>query len=73
VFGVLVVFLRRDYVAGLSLSLGQREIPLIASLRILRAPRLGVGDIRCPLRSRNRAQGLMAAKSIGHIEANQLG
>jgi hypothetical protein len=33
-FGVLIVVLRRDYIAGLSLSLGQREIPLIASLRV---------------------------------------
>jgi hypothetical protein len=36
-FSVLVVILRPDQITGLSLSLGQREITLIASLRVLRA------------------------------------
>jgi hypothetical protein len=41
VFGVLVVILRPDHIAGLGLGLGHGEIPLIASLRVLRALRLG--------------------------------
>jgi hypothetical protein len=44
---VLVVILRPDYIAGLSLSFGEREIVLIASLRVLKAPRFGAGNIRC--------------------------
>jgi hypothetical protein len=48
-FGVLIVVLRPNHIAGLDLSLGQREIPLIASLRVLRAPQFGAGDIRCPM------------------------
>jgi hypothetical protein len=47
--GVLVVVLSPDYVASLSLSFGQREIALIASLDVLMALRIGAGDIRCPL------------------------
>jgi hypothetical protein len=39
-FSVLVVVLRADHIAGLGFSSGQREIPLIASLRVLRALRV---------------------------------
>jgi hypothetical protein len=46
---VLVVILRADYVAGLSLSFGQCEIALIASLGVLMAARFGAGGVRCPL------------------------
>jgi hypothetical protein len=35
--GVLVVILRPDQIAGLGLGLGQRNVPLIVSLRVLRA------------------------------------
>ena len=48
VLGVLIVVLRPDYVAGLGLSPGERQIPLIVSLRVLRALRLGAGGTRCP-------------------------
>ena len=52
--GVLVVVLRPDRIAGQSLRLGQREIPLIvslrvlASMRVLRAPRFGTGGVLSP-------------------------
>jgi hypothetical protein len=36
-FGVLVVILRPDQIAGLGFGLGQRQISLIVSLRVLRA------------------------------------
>jgi len=48
-FSVLVVVLRPDHIAGLGFSSGQREIPLIASLRVLRAPQIRADSIRCPL------------------------
>jgi hypothetical protein len=41
--GVLVVVLRPDQIAGLRFGLGQRQISLIISLRILRAPRMLLG------------------------------
>jgi len=47
-FSVLVVVLRPDHIAGLGFSSGQREIPLIASLRVLRALRLWAGGVRWP-------------------------
>src|SRR6266581_2128141 len=47
--GVLVVVLRADDIPRLGLSLGESNIPLIASLRVLGAPLLGTGDVRCPL------------------------
>jgi hypothetical protein len=47
-FSVLEVILRPDHIAGQGFSLGQREIPLIASLRILRTFRLGASRTRCP-------------------------
>jgi len=40
-FGVLVVILRRDRVADLGFSTGERQIPFIVSLRILGALWLG--------------------------------
>jgi hypothetical protein len=40
-FGVLVVVLCPDRVAGLGFSTGERQIPLIVSLRVLRALPLG--------------------------------
>ena len=54
--GVLVVVFGPDHVAGLGLSLGQREIMLIASLRVLRAPQIRADSIRwhCFGRSVNR-------------------
>jgi len=47
-FGVLVVILCPDRVADLGFSTGERQIPLIVSLRVLRALRLGAGGTRCP-------------------------
>ena len=47
-FSVLEVILRPDHIAGQGFSSGQREIPLIASLRILRTFRLGASRTRCP-------------------------
>ena len=47
-FGVLVGILGPDHIPGLSLSLGQRKITLVASLRGLRAPHFGPVNIRCP-------------------------
>jgi hypothetical protein len=44
-FGVLVIVLRSNRIAGPGLRLGEREIPLIVSLRVLRA--LRIGTIRC--------------------------
>jgi hypothetical protein len=35
--GVLVVILRPDQIARLGLGLGERNVPLIVSLRVLRA------------------------------------
>jgi hypothetical protein len=43
-FGVLVVVLGRDQIAALGFSLGQRQIPLIVSLRAIRALRLWAGS-----------------------------
>jgi len=48
VFGVLVVVLRRDPIAGAGFSLGQCQIPLIVSLRVVRALRLCTDGTRCP-------------------------
>ena len=42
-FGVLVVVFRGDCVATLGFSSGERQIPLIVSLRIGRARRFGPG------------------------------
>src|SRR2546422_2706869 len=47
-FSVLVVVLRPDHIAGLGFSSGQREIPLIASLRVLSALRVWAGGTRGP-------------------------
>jgi hypothetical protein len=49
-FGVLVVILRPDQIAGLGFGLGQRQISLIVSLRVLRALLLGAAAIviLCP-------------------------
>jgi hypothetical protein len=47
--GVLVVVFGPNQVARLGLSLGQREISLIASLCVLRTLQVRTGDIRCPL------------------------
>ena len=47
-FGVLVVILRRDFITGLGFSLGQREIPLIISLRVVRAVSFWASGTRCP-------------------------
>ena len=49
VFGMLVVILCPDQIAGPDFSLSQRQIPFVVSLRILRTFRLGAADIRCPL------------------------
>src|SRR5258705_8145959 len=45
-FGVLVVVFCPDYVAALGFSLGERQIPLIVSLRVVRALLFGAGRIR---------------------------
>ena len=42
-FGVLVVVLCPDRIADLGFSTGERQIPLIVSLGVLRALRLGAG------------------------------
>jgi hypothetical protein len=42
--GVLVVVLCPDRVADYGLGTGERQIPLIVSLRVLRALRLGAGS-----------------------------
>jgi len=47
-FSVLVVALCPDRVAELGFSTGERQVSLIASLGVLRAPRLGAGGARCP-------------------------
>ena len=47
-FGVLVVVLGRDQIAALGFSLGQRQIPLIVSLRVMRALRLWAGSTGWP-------------------------
>ena len=44
-FGVLVVVLCPDRVADLRFRTGERQIPLIAFLRILKVGRLVAGDI----------------------------
>ena len=45
-FGVLVVVFCPDYVAALGFSLGERQIPLIVSLRVVRALLFGAGRIQ---------------------------
>jgi hypothetical protein len=45
-FGVLVVVFCRDCVAALGFSLGERQIPLIVSSRVVRAVLFGAGGIR---------------------------
>jgi hypothetical protein len=45
-FGVLVVVLCPDCIAGLGCSLGEPQIPLIASSRVVRALRLWAGGTR---------------------------
>jgi len=47
-FGVLVVVFCPDGVAALGFSLGERQIPLIVSLRVVRALLFGAGRIRWP-------------------------
>ena len=47
-FGMLVVILRRNSITGLGFSLGQREIPLMISLRVVRAIRFWASGTRCP-------------------------
>src|SRR6478672_2631989 len=44
-FGVLIVVLFPDRVADLGFGAGERQIPVIVSLRVLRA---GAGGTRCP-------------------------
>ena len=44
-FGVLVVVLCADHVADLGFSPGERQIPLIVSLRVLRTLWLGAGAL----------------------------
>ena len=46
VFGVLVVVFCPDYVAALGFSLGERQIPLIVPLRVVRALLIGARRIR---------------------------
>ena len=48
VFGVLVIVFRSNRIAGPGLRLGEREIPLIISLRILRALRIGTIGCKPP-------------------------
>jgi hypothetical protein len=45
-FGVLVVVLCRDGIAGPGFALGQCEIPLIAASRVVSALRLRAGAVR---------------------------
>ena len=45
-FSVLVVVFCCDCVAALGFSLGERQIPLIVSLRVVRALLFGAGRIR---------------------------
>jgi hypothetical protein len=45
-FGVLVVVLCRDGIAGPGFALGQREIPLIVASRVVRRLRFGAGAVR---------------------------
>jgi hypothetical protein len=45
-FGVLVVVFCPDCVAALGFSLGERQVPLIVSLRVVRAVLFGAGGIR---------------------------
>jgi hypothetical protein len=45
-FGVLVVVFCPDGVAALDFSLGERQIPLIVSLRVVKALLFGGGGIR---------------------------
>jgi hypothetical protein len=47
-FGVLVVVLGCDPIAGLELGLRQRQVMVIASSRIVRVPRLRAGRTRSP-------------------------
>jgi hypothetical protein len=47
-FGVLVVILCPDRIADESFSTSERQIPLVASLRVLRVFRLGAYGIRFP-------------------------
>src|SRR5260370_33812216 len=47
-FSVLVVVLRPDHIAGQGFSSGQSEIPLIASLRVLRALQFSAGGTPVP-------------------------
>jgi hypothetical protein len=47
-FGVLVVVFCPDWVAALGFSLGERQIPVIVSSRVVRALWLWSGRIRCP-------------------------
>jgi hypothetical protein len=48
VLGILIVVLCPDRVADLGFGAGERQIPLIVSLRVLRAHLLGAGGARCP-------------------------
>jgi hypothetical protein len=45
-FSVLVVVFCRDRVAALGFSLGERQIPLIVSSRVVRAVLFGASGIR---------------------------
>jgi hypothetical protein len=47
-FGVLIVVLRRDPIAGLEFSLGQCHVPIIVSSCIVRALLRRTGRIRNP-------------------------
>ena len=48
VVGGKAFVLGRDQIAALGFSLGQREVPLIAPLRVVRPLQLGKGGTRCP-------------------------
>jgi hypothetical protein len=48
-FGVLIIVLSADEIASPDFGLSQRQIPLVVSLRVLRALRLGADRRRRPL------------------------
>jgi hypothetical protein len=47
-FGVLEVILGADLVADLRFGMGERQVSLIVSLRVLRVLLLGACGTRCP-------------------------
>ena len=68
-FGVLVVVLRRDRVAILRFSAGQRQVSLVASLQVLKAIWLGSGRGRYPVLwpSCKRARWRSCVSAISHF------